>query len=320
VENSPQEEAGPHPAFVRHGFPSYLGVPLRRPDGSLFGTLCALDTEPGRGDLEEHVQLVQLLADLLSHHLLTEEAMTAQQRALAAERRTAELRERFLAVLGHDLKNPLNAILVNSELLLDGKAADLEEVEEISGRLHGSASRIAEMVDELLDFARGRLGRGIQVRPEPLPSVRDLVEEVVAEVADATPGCTIEVRGEGAMDEEPMEVEWDRNRVAQALTNLLTNAVRHGHPEQPIRVELESSDGEVEMRVTNQGRAIERDLLPSIFEPFHRRDDSDGLGLGLYITRQIIDAHGGTIAVRSDDEITVFSLRLPRRAEAPSPR
>ena len=242
--------------------------------------------------------------------------MTAQQRALTAERRTAELRERFLAVLGHDLKNPLNAILVNSELLLDGDAAGLEE---ISGRIHRSASRITEMVEELLDFARGRLGAGIQVRPRPLASVRDLVDEVAAEVADAVPGCTIEVRDQDQDQDGPGEVEWDRQRIAQALTNLLTNAVRHGRPERPIRVDLASTDGEVELRVTNEGPAIEGDLLPRIFEPFHRRDDSDGLGLGLYITRQIVDAHGGTIAVHSDGESTVFTLCLPRRAATDQP-
>lgn len=257
--------------------------------------------------------MLGLLADLLSHQLSTEEEMFANEQALLGERRTAELREQFMAVLGHDLRNPLHAILLASNMLLEG-GPQVADPESFYKRIRRSAHRISEMVEELLDFARGRLGDGIPVEPRPIKSVRRLLDRVVDELSGRFPDHEVTVDSRG-----PLEVHWDPGRMAQVFSNLLGNALQHGATGTPVRIELHGEGPDVTVAVTNHGPPIPPHFLPRLFEPFHRGNElhtgsRSGLGLGLYIAHQIVQAHGGTLAVQSDSDGTVFTLRVPRQA------
>jgi two-component system sensor histidine kinase/response regulator len=221
---------------------------------------------------------------------------------------TLRLNETFVAAVGHDLKSPLNAILVGADLILRTSTDPLTR--RTAERVHSSGRRMSRMVDELFDLARVRLGGGLPIERQRVDA-RALVERVVAEQQATSPDRKILLSAEGAA-----EAQWDSGRIEQVLANLIGNAVRHGVPEEPVAVTLRSDDASVWMTVHNRG-AIAPDLLPQIFAPFVSRqgmDSSEGLGLGLYIVRQIVLAHGGDIDVHStSDEGTTFSVRLPRQ-------
>jgi signal transduction histidine kinase len=234
--------------------------------------------------------------------------------ALASEE-TARLREMFVGILGHDLRNPINSIVLNLEQLSRKLASDTSSVRLVE-RLRSSTHRMTRMIDQMLDLTRARLGGGFAINAMTADlgaTARDVVDEIMA----ATPGCqvAIETRGE-------LVGEWDTDRLAQALSNLLGNAVRY-HREQPVRVTL---DGTAPDRVridVHNAAVIPAALLPVIFDPFRRGDTrreerAPGLGLGLYITQQIVLAHQGSIEVVSNEaQGTTFTLVLPRRT-APS--
>lgn len=236
-----------------------------------------------------------------------------QKRALAHELRakteTLRLNEMFMAVLGHDLRSPLSAILSSGYLLQRGQ--DPQTVQKIAARVVGSGQRMSRMIEDLLDVARVRLAGGITLRCGPL-DLGALIQRVVQEHQAAHPQRRIEFSHVG-----DLQGEWDPDRLAQVATNLIGNAVQHGHPEHPVQVVLDgSAAGELCFSVRNAGR-IPAELLPCIFDPFRgaqREPGRDqGLGLGLYIVRQIVQAHSGEIGVVSNGD-TVFTVRIPRHA------
>ena len=229
--------------------------------------------------------------------------------AKAAERERERTQELFLASLGHDLRNPLNTITV-SLYSLQRHSSDNQR--RIVARMLASSSRMARMIEQLLDFTRARLsGIGIGLVAGP-GDLREIAASAIDEMEPGAPGrfrldCQGSFRG-----------LWDGDRLTQVFTNLLSNALDHGAPGEPIEMSLVRRDGWAVAEVKNRGEPIPSDLLGSIFEPFKGTDSkvgkrTRGLGLGLYITREIVRAHGGEVAVRSNDDGTVFTVRLPIR-------
>ena len=234
-----------------------------------------------------------------------------QQLARELDDRTERLRlnEMFTAVLGHDLRNPLNAILTGARLLeLQSQEA---AVRTTSAKMVSSAKRMGRMIDDILDLARARLAGGIPLKREPA-DLGVLVQRVVQEHRAIFPDRRIIVTVDG-----DVTGEWDADRLAQVASNLIGNALRHGHADRPVEVVVDGTSAQqVRLDVSNGG-TIPPDLLPTIFDPFRGGASAartGGLGLGLYIVQQIMVAHHGSIDVESADGHTAFRLRIPRTA------
>jgi sigma-B regulation protein RsbU (phosphoserine phosphatase) len=233
------------------------------------------------------------------------------QGRLAHELETGALREQFIAVLGHDLRNPLASIDAGMRLLT--KKQQDPDLKMVIDLIRGSTARMAGLIDNIMDFARGRLGDGIRIDRHPI-----LLEPVLAHVVDelrlAHPGRSIET--DFAL---PTPVPCDPGRVSQVLSNLVANALIHGSPDGPVRVQAHLSEEEMTVSVANRGDPIPPGAMDRLFQPFTREDvrpSKQGLGLGLYISAEIARAHGGSLTVSSDDAETRFTLVIP--ATAPS--
>jgi signal transduction histidine kinase len=227
-------------------------------------------------------------------------------------------KEMFLAVLGHDLRTPLGAVLMSSQFMLD--TGDLvEPYRALASRIAHSATRMNGMVSDLLDFTRTQLGSGVPiVRAET--DLAKMVRNAVDEVGAANPDRSFEMSTSGNVIGE-----WDEARMHQALTNLLANAAQHGAAEWPISVHMSGEPEDVVIVVHNFGKVIPSSEIFGIFSPFKRlkegvpvERDSSNLGLGLFIADRIVKAHGGTIEVTSAASTgTFFTIRLPRDPTAP---
>lgn len=244
-----------------------------------------------------------------------QELQNQSDEALRIAQETAQLREQFIAILGHDLRSPLGSIALTSQRLI-ARTDTPDEVRKPVQRILRSTERIARMIDDLLDFARTRLGGGMPITPAPIADLASFFGLLVEEIGTAHPGRSI------ALDVEPAtSATWDPDRIAQVLSNLIGNALTHSPADTEVRVSARAEGDLVLVKVHNLGHPIAPGLLDKIFEPFQRGLDADtgvksGLGLGLYITETIVQAHGGSIAVRSSaEEGTTFTLRLPRRIE-----
>ena len=223
-----------------------------------------------------------------------------------------ESKERFLAILAHDLRNPLGAIITSTKFMLDN--GELEEPNRtLVLRVGTSARRMNQMVLDLLDFTRTRFGDSIPIVRSEVDA-RKVVHDVVAEVAATYPNARVRVETSG-----DLHGSWDGDRLTQALINLIANAAQHGSDKAPIMVEAHGHDREVEILVQNEGPEIPADQVGQIFEAMKHTGkgssrDRRHLGLGLYIVDKIVDAHGGSIDVKSSkQEGTTFTVRLPRR-------
>ena len=216
-------------------------------------------------------------------------------------RETAELREQFIAVLGHDLRTPLASIVNGAELIK--LMAPGDKASKVAQRIARSGHRIGSLVDDLMDFARGRLGGGI-----PLTMVTTMVLGGLAGPG-VDPGRVI--RSNIELD---CQLVCDPRRLTQLLSNLLLNALTHGDAQYPIHVSGECRDGQLLLAVANQGEPIAPATLERLFHPFWRGNHSNpgaaGLGLGLYIASQIARSHNGELHVSSTAEGTVFSFRM----------
>lgn len=295
-----------HPTPKLYGFQSYVSVPILRPDGRFFGTLCAIDPKPALVNTPETIGMFKLFAELIAFHLDAQERLRVSESALLGERETAQLREQFIAVLGHDLRNPLNAVRVGVEILrmmqLDGKA------ESIRALIEKSAARMTGLVDNLLDFARARLGEGLSLNLADDAGLQTTLEQVIEEVRAVWPGR--EVTSEFSLSRP---VRCDGARVAQMFSNLLANALTHGDPKGPVWVSARSDNDGFVLSVTNLGEPIPHDIAQSLFKPFTRANvqpGRQGLGLGLYIASEIAHAHGGTLEVESTKDKTRFTFRM----------
>ena len=223
-------------------------------------------------------------------------------------KRAVELSELFVSILGHDLRTPLSAIRLSADAIV--RLADSRALRP-AARILSSTERMSRMIEQLLDLARVRQGQGIPLKLEPW-NLGEISRAVVREIEDAHPEAEIELVETGDLDGR-----WDNDRLGQVLSNLVGNAVQHGAPNHPVRVEVDGTEpGRVRVRIHNEG-VVPSASLPTLFEPFKvpsKEGRRSSLGLGLFIAQAIAHAHGGEIEVRSSDAHgTTFELTLPRR-------
>jgi signal transduction histidine kinase len=243
-------------------------------------------------------------AQLIAFHLDARERAAKQDAALSDAEESAKLREQFVAILAHDLRNPLASIGAGVGMLLRGEPN--EKKREIGSHVRNSVKRMGVLIDDILDFAKGRLGGGFLLERDPDAPLFAHVEQVIGELRDVS--------------ENPIEariafthpVNCDPKRVSQVVSNLVGNAIKHGAPGRPIRVWASTDERGLELAVANEGTPIEPAAAQRLFQPFFRGNErSSGLGLGLYIASEIARAHGGKIEVSSSQEETRFTLRIP---------
>ena len=221
-------------------------------------------------------------------------------------------RNLLLGMIGHDMRNPLQAIRMTASYLQKLNAGD--EIAAAAARLVFSGARLKAMLGDLSDFSRDKLGLGIEVSPHPI-DLADVFLEEVQQLRTAHPTRRIDLSSAGELGGV-----WDAGRMHQVLGNLLSNALKYGKPGSTVEVVLAGMGDEVIFTVTNHGVKIGDDALRAFFDPLSRgqhpqahRDQDGGLGLGLYICRQIALAHHGSIQARSDENRTTFEVRLPKR-------
>lgn len=295
-----------------YGFQSYISIPVFRPDGDYFGTLCALDPLAANLTNKATITSMTLFAQLITKHLETEHRLIESQSALMSERETSELREQFIAVLGHDLRTPLGAVLLGAELLemeaLSPKAAS------VVARMRHSVRRMAGLVNDVVDFTRGRMGGGIAVNLVREVALQAPLMQVIDELRDAYPEPVVE-----AVFSLTAPVHCDVERIQQLLSNLLKNALVYGDRTQPVRVFASSDQNGFELSIVNSGPAIAQSTIDQLFKPFWRasaKPSNEGLGLGLFIVSEIARSHGGELTVESTAEETRFTFRLPGEKDA----
>jgi signal transduction histidine kinase len=296
-----------HATPCMYGFQSYISVPIYRPGGRFFGTLCAIDPKPARINTPETIGMFKLFAELIGFHLDAQDRLAASEAALLDARQAAELRDQFIAVLGHDLRNPLASVDAGVTML-QRTAADAKAT-TILGLMRKSVVRMTGLIDNILDFARGQLGGGIPVDRIPDAKLADALSQVVAELRTAWPDRVIETHF--ALNGP---IVCDSARVAQLFSNLLANALTHGDPSRPVRAEARTEVGTFELSVANHGTPIPAEAAARLFQPFTRaseRAGEQGLGLGLHIASEIARAHAGTLHLASTPDETRFTFRMP---------
>jgi signal transduction histidine kinase len=249
-------------------------------------------------------------AQALERARLYEAERTARleaQRAAEAARRAVELSARLVGIVGHDLRTPLSAIRMSAAVLLR-RGGLSEEQSRTLARIDGSAARMGRIIHDLLDFTRMRNEGRIPVQVSPADLV-PLVRRAVAELAAVHPSRQIRLV---APDSAPVSA--DADRLGQVVTNLVGNAIQHSPAQARVSVEIDGDDGAVSLAVHNEGPPIRAEMLAEIFEPYRRGESGEGgsLGLGLFIVREVVRAHGGEVTVRSSaGEGTTFTVRLP---------
>ena len=236
------------------------------------------------------------------------EARTRAEAATETEHETSMLREQFIAVLGHDLRNPLAALAAGAHMLSEREALS-KRGEIVIKEMSASIARAGTLVANLLDFARGRLGGGLTLARDGTRPLTPFLEQVVSEMRAIAPDR--EILADFSIAEP---VDCDPARIAQLASNLLSNAITHGDPHMPIRVEGRIEDDRFILSVSNGGVPIPAAARAQLFQPFFRgavRRSQQGLGLGLFIVNEIAKAHAGSMKVESTDDQTRFTLSMP---------
>ncbi len=300
-----------HPVLKRHRIESCVSVPIILSDGRYFGNLCALDRNPSKVAEPRILSMFKHFAALIGSQLDRQLLQEQEHRALLDERAAGELREQFIAILGHDLRTPLHAVYASGDML-ERKLTD-PTLLTIASRIKTNVRRMSSLIDDVLDFARGRLGGGIDVELTDIDNINTGLITVVQELQDAQPDCKIlsSIRVNHS-------VRCDLGRLQQVASNLLANALTHGRPNSPVKISASADEHDLVLEVWNAGEPIPPESLGKIFEPFWRHSvaaSRNGLGLGLHICSQIVRAHQGRISVVSTREHgTQFTARLPLSA------
>ena len=282
----------------QYGIESYIAVPLYRPDGTVLGTLCALDPEPARLAPDD-LDLLRMLSQLITHELRAGEELRLLHRM-------GQNREQLMGIVGHDLRNPLTTIHLSALALRKDPSLSRDHLRELT-LIERGAHRMNRIVVDLLDITRSQLGRGLPVEKKSA-DLHDLCIRAVREYRSIYPERRIELELEGGG-----EGMCDPDRMFQVLSNLMGNALMHGPEESPISVRAGDDGERVIIQVRNGGFSIPREVLPTLFQPSPRWGEEGGLGLGLYIADQIVRSHGGTLQVRSAaGSGTTFTIALPR--------
>lgn len=298
-----------HLTPATYGLQSYISYPIFRLDGSFFGTLCAIDPKPAQLDNPTVRRMFELYSELIGYHLDAAYELERNKFLLQEERQLAELREQFIAILGHDLRNPVNAIATSAQIL---KSAELDiQMQKFLSIIQNSSYRIKELINNMLDFARARLGEGISLHMSEEHNLDEILKQVIAEQTVIFPDRQVETHWD-----KIGHVTCDSTRIAQLFSNLLGNALTHGSPDYPIKIHAYSNDNYFSLSVANAGEPIPEAALENLFKPFSRgqtKAEQQGLGLGLYIAHEIAHAHRGTLQVVSNLHETCFTLQIPLR-------
>ncbi|MCM5661579.1 GAF domain-containing sensor histidine kinase [Galbibacter mesophilus] len=297
-----------HPSPPLYGYQSYIAVPIYRKNKDFFGTLFALDPKPVKLKSPEILDMFKMYAELISLHLEMTDDLKATTLQLREERKIAELRETFIAVLGHDLRNPVGTARMSADILLktDLPAPVLRQLEMIKS----SSYRMQELIDNLLDFAKGHLGDGIKLKLER--NKKELLKELKQVVAEARALDPSREVIENIRIKE--DVLCDPHRIAQLLSNLLGNALKHGSRKKPLQVDVYIENRNFVISVINGGKKIPEERINNLFKPYykeHTPKNESGLGLGLYIVSEIAKAHNGVVNVKSNDLQTTFTFKMP---------
>ncbi len=301
---SASEQYRDHHTPKIYGFESYFSIPLYRPSGEYFGSLCGLDKEKAELNKTATRNTLMLFADLISRQLASEVVLDEAQAALSDEMKTAKLREQFIAMLGHDIRTPLSTIMNGTEILRHRAPVSLRPLLDT---MYRSSHRIASLIDDVTDFTRGRMGGGIALNLRHESNLELFLQQAIDELRSVHPQREI-------VAELPpgIALVCDAPRLVQMLSNLLKNAIIHGSPATPVRVAVRQADGMFELSVSNSGPAIPEETQAQLFKPFWRSDNAtgeEGLGLGLFIASEIAISHGGVLEVSSSDAATVFTYR-----------
>ena len=293
-----------HPVPKMYGFESYFSWPVYDAQGNFFGTLCGLDPLPVCLKTDKTKSMIESFAQLISRQLTTEYRLSAANQALQEEQQMAQLREQYIAILGHDLRTPLSSIMMGLDVLKLMPIA--QEAASILKRMENSSKRISLLTDNIMDFTHGQMGKGIPINKTTCSNLADVLQHTVSELESQHPK-----REFIAHISLPEPVVCDAGRLAQLLSNLLINAVVHGDPSQAVEVEAHQYNGQLIIRVANGGEPIPDEVQARLFQPFWRspsQSSHKGLGLGLFIASQIAIAHQGVLAVSSDTDRTTFTL------------
>lgn len=294
-----------HPIATAFGIVSYASVPIYRGDGTFFGTLCAIDTVPKDVNNPRAVAMLKMFADLIGRSLETEERLEAQEQLIEYERKLAQVQEEFVAILGHDLRNPVAALSAGFRQL--DKETLSERGRNLVSLMRASLHRMGELVENMMLHAKSRLGGGIAIDAVSDAPLANMLEQVVNEVRMAAPECEVLVE-----IDLKHPISCDPDRIGQAVSNLVSNAITHGTPGTPVRISAGSQPDLTFVEVENEGPPIDRKAQKVLFEPFRRgNDQSKGLGLGLHIASSIAKAHGGRLTLVSEGRTTSFRLEVP---------
>jgi signal transduction histidine kinase len=286
-----------------YGLQSYIAMPIRLTDGSFFGTLCAIDPEPHRLKTPETIEMFEMFAEVIGFQL-------SAVRNLLDEQNASALREQFIAVLGHDLRNPIASVSGGVSLLR--KEALSNRGTQVLDMMHGSVVRMSALINNVMDFARGRLGGGFALSRQAGVDLEPILQQVVDELRIGAPGRTIKTDFM-----LPNPVNCDPSRFGQMVSNLVANGISHGAPDGPVRIHAATDGAELELWVANGGPPIPPAIRERLFQPFFRGEaqaSQKGLGLGLHIASEIAKAHGGAIEVASTPQETRFTFRMPLSA------
>lgn len=293
-----------HKSPTLYGIRSYISVPIVLPDGTFFGTLCALDAEPHKVNNPEVIGTFELFAELIAQHVGAAKRLQNAESTLNAERELATQRERFIGVLGHDLRNSIAAM--SSGLNILTRKGWTERTPDLLLEMRHSLNRISDMVEKTYDLARIKVGIGLSLKLDAERSLADTLEHIASEIrlgADRAVDVALDLRHPVAVDHE---------RIGQMVSNLLSNAITHGEAGAPVELRAATSDDALTISVANRGKRIPADVLPKLFRPYFSASEKSGLGLGLFIASRIAEAHGGTLTAESDDERTAFTFTMPR--------
>lgn len=296
------------PLLRLQGFVNELALDLLQADGSKLPVIANAAEKRGAGGEHVFTRLTMFKAvDRRTYERGLVAARKKAEESAAAEHETSMLREQFIAVLGHDLRNPLAALAAGIRLIGERETLS-DRGYSIVKEMSASVSRATALMENVLDFARGRLGDGLTLNRRSAP-LTPILEQVVAEIRAIAPDRQIMTHF--SMDHS---VDCDPGRIGQLASNLIANAVTHGAPGLPIEVEAHTAEGKFILAVANGGIPIPPAARAQLFQPFFRgavRRSQQGLGLGLYIVNEIAKAHGGSMDVASSEEETRFTFSMP---------
>ncbi|AZV25030.1 two-component sensor histidine kinase [Pseudomonas syringae] len=249
--------------------------------------------------------------DMIRFNEAIDEALAESTAAYAEQ--VNRSRDIFLAILGHDLRAPLQAVSMSTELLMRKTALEGDAL-TCALNIKQGARHMAAMVSDLLELVRSRLGRSLPIEPAPM-DLADAARAAIAEACAGNPECDPTLKTEG-----DTRGVWDAGRIDQLLQNLIGNALQHGSDPREVLVTLRGDSGSVHLSVQNYGNPIPEEAIGTIFDPLVRSADeelgqpSTSLGLGLFIVKEVVTAHGGAIEVSSSEaDGTLFSVTLPRQ-------